>query len=739
MPVPRAMLLVVSAAVVVSWLTVTEGARRGCLTVESSPVSVICLGYTNVPATFPNDTENLKFQESAIGEIGSGDFNVSGLTHLKTLDISSSSVWRLGYEAFSAVLHLQQLFLDNNQISIIEEDAFAGLTELWYLNLQSNNISYIPAGLFNDLHSLQHLSLLDNRLTSIDASVLTGLPLQSLTVLLLDRNPWTCNCSIAALGYWLVLPSTGLILDYSTLRCQDGEQALALLLASSQADYQMCPPYWPPEDIRAIAHPQCLAVRLYWRHLSEETGEAELYTFSSVDALGNASETEDFFSAYFIDNSAVTDDPFENATESVATATTPLVTGDAAVTVDMGNVTRGRATTSFHVTYWPDAHPDDVTVVETARLYVDLKDLKEGETYWVKIAVENEYGLGPTSEPSSFTTHDGMWNCSEAIVEVDLAGRTEDEGHGHIGIMVAVILTCIVLIIAVVLITRCTVRRRRASSVQLTTSRSPLNLNRSKRLAHVPTEDSISLTSAHSLHSISSADSEMVKRKPRPLNVVNRDRIKFIRNLYTERLYAAEGRHYEIKRSYERTERASGESARETIPNVDVALARLGRRAARGSGSQHIPSAGLRDERPLCAEQLPRDTGLNVNLARRATTCRLLFSARALGDLSASRHGTSYDGMRAWRRAPAGRIRRGAASADSNARSTPLPHKCVSLTDSVTREAVLIHSVSPRPQLTAYDGCLVQPRLHVRARTSILSGGPTDRDSLLEDPKSTFS
>ena len=80
-----------------------------------------------------------------------------GLAKLKQLNISHSSIHRLGSSAFAGLHKLQTLIFQSNNLNVIESGAFKDLTDLNYLDLRDNQIQTFKKDIFEKLTELRML------------------------------------------------------------------------------------------------------------------------------------------------------------------------------------------------------------------------------------------------------------------------------------------------------------------------------------------------------------------------------------------------------------------------------------------------------------------------------------------------------------------------------------------------------------------------------------------------------
>nr|XP_060632288.1 leucine-rich repeat-containing protein 4 [Anolis sagrei ordinatus] len=103
--------------------------------------------------------------------------NLAPLVGLEELELSGNHFPALRPGAFRGLRSLRKLWLMSCQVGLVERDAFEGLAALVELNLAHNNLSALPHDLFA--------------------------PLRYLVELHLHHNPWSCDCDVLWLAWWL--------------------------------------------------------------------------------------------------------------------------------------------------------------------------------------------------------------------------------------------------------------------------------------------------------------------------------------------------------------------------------------------------------------------------------------------------------------------------------------------------------------------------------------------------------
>ncbi|XP_043545369.1 leucine-rich repeat-containing protein 70-like isoform X1 [Chiloscyllium plagiosum] len=159
--------------------------------------------------------KSLILSNNPIKLIHTNSFN--GLGSLKYLYLGNSKIKSIAKDGFTAMKSLIHLTLSNNSIIRINSDAFK-ILHLGYLRLDHNNISFIEPDAFEGMATtLKILHLANNRLANLLPEVLR--PLVSLNRLVINDNPWECNCNLLSLHRWLLSSSLRL-----NIRCHSPSQ-----------------------------------------------------------------------------------------------------------------------------------------------------------------------------------------------------------------------------------------------------------------------------------------------------------------------------------------------------------------------------------------------------------------------------------------------------------------------------------------------------------------------------------
>ncbi|ALC43942.1 CG4950 [Drosophila busckii] len=92
-------------------------------------------------------------------------------THLKTLDVSYTSILELTRNTFGAAGNLTVLNLSNNNLTSVQTSVFIGAGALMRLDLSNNRISQLSENAFCGLHILNKLLLAGNRLSELHKDI----------------------------------------------------------------------------------------------------------------------------------------------------------------------------------------------------------------------------------------------------------------------------------------------------------------------------------------------------------------------------------------------------------------------------------------------------------------------------------------------------------------------------------------------------------------------------------------
>ncbi|XP_057207694.1 immunoglobulin superfamily member 10 isoform X2 [Triplophysa rosa] len=176
-------------------------------------VKRINLGYNSITALKVNDLLGLKhldllmLHSNVIKIIEDNSFYK--LTSLQVLKMGYNHVEKLDKNTFRGLDNLVRLHMDHNHITFIHPESFYELKMLQLVNLEGNMLQQLHPDTFISLRysqiyklsTLKTIYLSDNSLTTLSASVLAGC--YKIENLFLSGNPWSCDCRMSWLVYWI--------------------------------------------------------------------------------------------------------------------------------------------------------------------------------------------------------------------------------------------------------------------------------------------------------------------------------------------------------------------------------------------------------------------------------------------------------------------------------------------------------------------------------------------------------
>ncbi|NWQ67501.1 LRC19 protein, partial [Neopipo cinnamomea] len=121
---------------------------------------------------------------------------------LRSLNLSSNAMPSLSPAIFSNLGALRLLDLSSCGITSLHTDTFQGLGNLHTLLLRNNSLQELDVlDFLLPLKALFHLDLQHNELVSVDTWSLQLM--ETVPQVLLEGNPWVCNCTVHPLQQWL--------------------------------------------------------------------------------------------------------------------------------------------------------------------------------------------------------------------------------------------------------------------------------------------------------------------------------------------------------------------------------------------------------------------------------------------------------------------------------------------------------------------------------------------------------
>ncbi|KAK1802597.1 hypothetical protein P4O66_004168 [Electrophorus voltai] len=180
----------------------------------SSQFYHLLLHGNSLSRLFPNEFANfynavsLHLENNGLHDIVPGAF--LGLQLVKRLHINNNKIRSFKKSTFLGLDDLEYLQADFNLLRDIDPSVFRDLSKLEVLILNDNLISALPTNIFQHV-PITHLDLRGNRIKTLPYEGILE-QISGVVEVLLEDNPWDCNCDLVSLKDWLEnIPQNALI------------------------------------------------------------------------------------------------------------------------------------------------------------------------------------------------------------------------------------------------------------------------------------------------------------------------------------------------------------------------------------------------------------------------------------------------------------------------------------------------------------------------------------------------
>jgi hypothetical protein len=218
------------------------------------------LSLTQIPANLSTEIQVLMLNENNLQTLNREEFTTLGLINLQKIYLKKSNIKYLHRETFKNLKILVELDLSENLIEQLDKQTFSGNDRLRILYLYSNPIKILIADQFPvlpylrtiDLHNasiasidetsfsnvdlLEYLNLKQNSLQTLPGNVFTHM--KNLKTLLIDDNPWNCDCKLKKFRNWYVKNN----LNRISLQCKSPYSLIDQQWENIHEDAFGCPP-----------------------------------------------------------------------------------------------------------------------------------------------------------------------------------------------------------------------------------------------------------------------------------------------------------------------------------------------------------------------------------------------------------------------------------------------------------------------------------------------------------------
>ncbi|XP_034042362.1 chondroadherin-like protein [Thalassophryne amazonica] len=146
--------------------------------------------------------------------------NFENLHNLVKLDVSANIIEIVKPRALGSLTALRRLHFQRNRLTTLGLDFFSTLHSVEVLRLQGNQINMTEPGAFASLCNLVLLDLTFNQLSGLHFKMLLGICASNAHVLL-EGNPWHCDCDLQRVFRKLASIHRLFLDDYEKLRCNE--------------------------------------------------------------------------------------------------------------------------------------------------------------------------------------------------------------------------------------------------------------------------------------------------------------------------------------------------------------------------------------------------------------------------------------------------------------------------------------------------------------------------------------
>lgn len=179
-----------------------------------------------IPETLKSEIQSLDLSENNLDHLPDEAFKSVGLVNLHKVYLRDCNIKEVHREAFKGLGILVEVDLSENRIHVLHPGTFRDNVRLRVFYFNGNLIRRIEANLFVDLNHLQTVEMGECEITEIDdkafrnvsnllnlklnANKLTHLKLSTFSDLLklrslvLQDNPWICNCHLREFRNWVI-------------------------------------------------------------------------------------------------------------------------------------------------------------------------------------------------------------------------------------------------------------------------------------------------------------------------------------------------------------------------------------------------------------------------------------------------------------------------------------------------------------------------------------------------------